>query len=155
MSIPVSACLRTHSATALRIRPSYNCASGTFPVTFAFIKSRRSLGRGRLPTCVVKIRCVFGCFISVSMLQACSRLFQILVEESDDAWPRISQSVAILTEILKIHERVRHLRIHMGLIGFPDLLHHVYRWLHACGDSCIVLSIEPENRRIDLGEKIL
>src|SRR6266566_526674 len=56
MSMPVSTCLFTHSATARFTRPSYAALSYAAPDSFAFIRSSRSLGRGRLPTWVVRMR---------------------------------------------------------------------------------------------------
>src|SRR5689334_18022781 len=56
MSMPHSTCLFTHSATALFTRLPYASSSYEPPVTFAFIRSSRSLGRGRLPTWVVRMR---------------------------------------------------------------------------------------------------
>src|SRR5689334_16246682 len=58
MSMPHSTCLFTHSATALFTRLPYASSSYEPPVTFAFIRSSRSLGRGRLPTWVVRMRSV-------------------------------------------------------------------------------------------------
>src|SRR5687767_14713907 len=65
MSMPASACLRTRSATERLRISSYACwasAEGEpFPVLSAATASSSSAGRGRLPTCVVKIRLVLRC----------------------------------------------------------------------------------------------
>src|SRR6266705_3142932 len=58
--MPVSTCFRTHSATALFTRWSYAALSYARPVTFAFIRSSRSFGRGRLPTWAVRMRWEFS-----------------------------------------------------------------------------------------------
>src|SRR5689334_892159 len=54
--MPHSTCFFTHSATALFTRFAYDSSSQEPPVTFAFIRSSRSFGRGRLPTWVVRMR---------------------------------------------------------------------------------------------------
>src|ERR1051326_7938342 len=81
-------------------------------------------------------------------------LSQISVEETNGARPRVGDGAAILAEVLKIHKRVRRLRIDVGLIGLPALLHQLYGWLHGCGDSRIVLSVEAENRGVDFRGKV-
>src|SRR2546426_9613500 len=56
--MPASICFWTISATALRTRPAYTSWSHGSPLHFAFIRSSRSWGRGRLPQCVVRMRSV-------------------------------------------------------------------------------------------------
>src|SRR5215467_5885199 len=58
MSMPASACFLTTSAIALLTRLAYSSASNGAPCSFARINASRSGGRGKLPTCVVSIRCV-------------------------------------------------------------------------------------------------
>src|SRR5215472_4635955 len=64
MSIPHSACLLTMSATLRRKVAAYLSESYGSPLTFAFMTSSSSVGRARLPQCVVRMRCVL-CFMSV------------------------------------------------------------------------------------------
>src|SRR6476646_8589424 len=64
MSIPHSACLLTISATLRRKVAAYLSASYGWPLTFAFITSSSSVGRARLPQCVVRMRFVL-CFMSI------------------------------------------------------------------------------------------
>src|SRR5262245_60765991 len=56
MSMPRSICLRTISATAWRSRAAWALASMGLPASLACTTSSRSVGRGRLPTWVVRIR---------------------------------------------------------------------------------------------------
>ena len=60
MSMPSSACRRTTSATAWRTRASKAAASYGWPLARAAIMSKRSGGRARLPTWVVRIRSVLS-----------------------------------------------------------------------------------------------
>src|SRR3990172_2438816 len=56
MSIPVSCCFRTTSATAWRRVCSYAAASYAFPGALLFASATSSGGRIKLPTCVVRKR---------------------------------------------------------------------------------------------------
>src|SRR3990172_4034072 len=56
MSIPVSCCFRTTSATAWRRVCSYAAASYAFPGALLFASATSSGGRVKLPTCVVRKR---------------------------------------------------------------------------------------------------
>jgi len=64
MSIPASACRRTVSATALLTRAASAVSSIASPRCFCRIIARRSSGRGRLPTCVVRMRLVLRFMVS-------------------------------------------------------------------------------------------
>src|SRR5262249_40863512 len=65
MSRPVSFCLRTHSAMAARTRARKVDMSDKRPCSLAISISSRSLGRGRLPQWVVRIRCVLRFIVSL------------------------------------------------------------------------------------------
>src|SRR5215471_6410320 len=65
MSRPVSFCLRTHSPMAARTRAWKAGMSDKWPCSLAMSISSRSLGRGRLPQWVVRIRCVLRFIVSL------------------------------------------------------------------------------------------
>src|SRR5262249_5671862 len=69
MSMPRSICLRTTSATAWRSRASWAFASTGLPFSLGRTTARRSAGRGRLPTWVVRIRSM----LRFMVLPACYR----------------------------------------------------------------------------------
>src|SRR5256885_17210623 len=63
--MPASICFWTISATALRTRPAYTSWSHGSPLHFAFIRSSKSFGRGRLPQCVVRMRSVLRFIVNL------------------------------------------------------------------------------------------
>src|SRR5689334_8043300 len=74
--MPLSRCSLTMSATPLRIAASYSRSSNGWPVSFAFIRSSTSTGRGRLPTWVVRIRFMF---VGQWLLHRALRVIRVLV----------------------------------------------------------------------------
>src|SRR5437773_59279 len=61
MSMPHSDCWRTTSLTACLHKLANACSSYGSPATCACISFNNGCGRARLPTCVVKMRCVLRC----------------------------------------------------------------------------------------------
>src|SRR5579871_2757769 len=63
MSIPFSTCVLTMSRHPLATSRSKAAASIGWPRALAFIMSSTGTGRGRLPTCVVRMRSTFCCTV--------------------------------------------------------------------------------------------
>src|SRR5262249_20766753 len=122
MSSPISACLRTTSATAPRNRAASAASSRRSPRARARTISTTSLGRGRLPAWVVRIRSVLCILHS---LCACVR-------------PRGSREHALTTDALgeaqadELIERRRILEHSLGSSAMDDRA--TLKYQHVAGE---------------------
>jgi hypothetical protein len=74
MSMPASVWRRTVSATALLTRAAKAVSSTASPCAFFRISAASSSGRGRLPTCVVRMRSILRFIMFLPDLRSVARI---------------------------------------------------------------------------------
>src|SRR5262249_44097083 len=103
--MPASICFWTVSATALRIRAAYTSWSHGSPAHFAFIRSSRSFGRGRLPQCVVRMRSVLRFIVDPPewlLHRALGGVGVAVIGEDDAAIRPLELSRSILDDLVQV-----------------------------------------------------
>src|SRR5438876_11826356 len=115
--MPASICFWTISATALRTRPAYTSWSHGSPLHFAFMRSSKSFGGGRLPQCVVRMRSVLRFIVNLARGWLVHRALGgggvAVVGEDDAAVGPVELARRVLDELVQV-EVLR--RVSVGLV---------------------------------------